>query len=77
MVRCERQGGRLLSLPSYSPDFNPIEQVFAKLKARLRATPPRTVARLWVAVGHALSAFSPAECAHYFRHAGYRLATPP
>ena len=73
----EAVGARLLYLPPYSPDFNPIEQVFAKLKARLRATPPRTVARLWGAVGPALSAFSPAECANYCRHAGYRLATPP
>ena len=73
----EAVGARLLYLPPYSPDFNPIEQVFAKLKARLRATPPRTVARLWGAVGPALSAFSPAECANYFRHAGYRPATPP
>ena len=73
----EAVGARLLYLPPYSPDFNPIEQVFAKLKARLRAAPPRTVARLWAAVGPALSAFSPTECANYFRHAGYRLATPP
>jgi len=56
-------------------DFNPIEQVFAQLKARLRAGAPRTVARLWTAVGRALAAVSPAACAHYIRHAGYRLAT--
>ena len=67
----------MLYLPPYSPDFNPIEQVFAKLKARLRAAPPRTVARLWAAIGHTLQTFSPAECANYIRHAGYRLATPP
>jgi len=71
----EAVGARLLYLPPYSPDFNPIEQVFAKLKARLRAIAPRTVARLWAAVGPALSAFSPTECANYVRHAGYRLAT--
>ena len=47
----EATGARLLYLPPYSPDFNPIEQVFAKLKARLRAIAPRTVARLWAAVG--------------------------
>ena len=73
----EAVGARLLYLPPYSPDFNPIEQVFAKLKARLRAAPPRTVTRLWTAIGHTLQTFSPAECANYFRHAGYRLATPP
>ena len=68
-------GAHLLYLPPYSPDFNPIEQVFAKLKARLRAIAPRTVPRLWAAVGPALCTFSPTECANYFRHAGYRLAT--
>ena len=71
----EAVGAQLLYLPSYSPDFNPIEQVFAKLKARLRALAPRTVPRLWAAVGPALAAFSPAECTHSVRHAGYRLAT--
>ena len=71
----EAVGAHLLYLPPYSPDFNPIEQVFVKLKARLRAVVPRTVARLWAAVGPALAAFSPTECAHYVRHAGYRLAT--
>ena len=73
----EAVGARLLYLPPYSPDFNPIEQVFAKLKACLRAAPPRTVAHLWTAIGHTLQAFSPAECTNYIRHAGYRLATPP
>ena len=71
----EAVGAQLLYLPPYSPDFNPIEQVFAKLKARLRAVAPRTVASLWAAVGPALAAVSPTECAHYVRHAGYRLAT--
>ena len=73
----EATGAHLRSLPPYRPDFNPSEQVFAKLKAHLRAVAPRTVARLWTAVGPALSAFSPTECANYVRHAGYRLATPP
>ena len=71
----EATGAQLLYLPPYSPDFNPIEQVFAKLKARLRASAPRTGARLWAAVGPALAAVPPTECAHYVRHAGYRLAT--
>ena len=72
----EAVGARVLYLPPYSPDFNPIEQVFAHLKARLRAVAPRTVARLWTAVGWALAAVSPTACANYVRHAGYRLATP-
>ena len=72
----EAVGAQLLYLPPYSPDFNPIEQVFAKLKAHLRALAPRTVAHLWAAVWPALAAISPAECANYVRHAGYRLATP-
>ena len=71
----EAVGARLLYLPPYSPDFNPIEQAFAKLKVRLRATPQRTVASLWTAIGQALLAFSSTECANYVRHAGYRLAT--
>lgn len=71
----EAVGARVLYLPPYSPDFNPIEQVFAQLKARLRAVAPRTVARLWTAVGWALAVVSPTACANYVRHAGYRLAT--
>ena len=71
----EAVGARVLYLPPYSPDFNPIEQVFAQLKARLRAVAPRTVTRLWTAVGWALAAVSPTACANYVRHAGYRLAT--
>ena len=67
----EAAGATLLFLPPYSPDYNPIEQVFAKLKARLRTVAARTQATLWHAVGAALSAFPPAECAHYIAHAGY------
>ena len=66
----EAAGATLLFLPPYSPDYNPIEQVFAKLKARLRAA-ARTQAALWHAVGGALSTFTPTECAHYIAHAGY------
>lgn len=69
----EAAGAVLLYLPPYSPDFNPIEQVFAKLKARLRTIAARTVAALWQAVGQLLASFSPSECANYFAHAGYRL----
>jgi transposase len=67
----EARGARLLYLPPYSPDFNPIELAFAKLKALLRTTARRTVDTLWHAIGHALDTFSPAECAHYLAHAGY------
>jgi transposase len=67
----EARGARLLYLPPYSPDLNPIEQAFAKLKALLRTAATRTVDALWHAIGHALDAFTPAECAHYLAHAGY------
>ena len=65
------RGARLRYLPPYSPDFNPIELAFAKLKALLRTAARRTVDALWHAIGHALDAFSPAECARYLAHAGY------
>jgi transposase len=65
------KGARLLYLPPYSPDFNPIEQVFAKLKALLRTAARRTVDALWRAIGHALDAFTPTECTNYFANAGY------
>jgi transposase len=67
----EARGACLLYLPPYSPDLNPIEQAFAKLKALLRTAARRTVDALWQAIGHALDAFSPAECARYLAHAGY------
>jgi transposase len=67
----EARGARLLYLPPYSPDLNPIEQLFAKLKALLRTAATRTVDALWHAIGRALEAFSPAECARYLAHAGY------
>ena len=62
---------RLLYLPPYSPDLNPIEQVFAKLKTLLRTAAKRTVDALWHAIGQALDAFSPSECNNYLAHAGY------
>jgi transposase len=67
----EARGATLLYLPPYSPDLNPIEQAFAKLKALLRARALRTVDALWRALGDLVSCFSPAECANFLRHAGY------
>ena len=67
----EAAGCRLLYLPSYSPDLNPIEMAFAKLKAILRAAAARTVDALWNAVADALGQFTPQECANYFAAAGY------
>jgi transposase len=71
---CARRSRRGVSLiyPPYSPDLNPIEQAFAKLKALLRKAAPRTVEALWAVIGEALSAFSPTECANYLANAGYR-----
>jgi transposase len=66
-----RVGARLLFLPPYSPDFNPIENAFAKLKALLRARAERSITALWDAVGMLIDAFTPTECANYFRAAGY------
>jgi transposase len=67
----EEAGGTLLYLPPYSPDFNPIENAFAKLKALLRKAAQRTVEGLWTAIGRLLDAFTPRECANYFAAAGY------
>ena len=61
----------LLYLPKYSPDLNPIEQVFAKLKHLLRKAAARTVEAVWDAIGQLLPAFIPKECASYFKNAGY------
>ena len=67
----EAVGARLLFLPAYSPDFNPIENAFSKLKALLRKAAPRTVDQLWRAIGAAIDAISPKDCANYFTAAGY------
>ena len=58
-------------LPAYSPDFNPIEQAFAKLKASLRTAAARSVDDLWAAIAEAIELFPPAECANYFANSGY------
>lgn len=67
----ERAGATRMLLPPYSPDFNPIENAFAKLKALLRARAARTVGALWDAVGSLIRSFSPDECTNYFKAAGY------
>jgi transposase len=67
----EAAGAALLYLPPYSPDFNPIEQLFAKLKALLRKAAERSVDGLWTRIAELLDAFTPRECANYFRNAGY------
>jgi transposase len=67
----ERVGASLLYLPPYSPDLNPIEQLFAKLKALLRAKAARTVDDLWNAIGQLLDDFSATECANYLTNCGY------
>jgi transposase len=67
----EAAGASLLYLPPYSPDFNPIENAFAKLKALLRAAAERTVDGLWSTIGDLIDRFTPDECANYFAAAGY------
>lgn len=69
----EAVGARVVYLPPYSPDFNPIEQVFAKLKSLLRSAGERTVSGLWNRIGNLLDCFSPSECQNYFRHSGYAV----
>ena len=64
-------GAKLFFLPKYSPDLNPIEQVFAKLKHLMRKAQPRDVEATWRRVGQLLDLFSPQECANYFRNSGY------
>jgi transposase len=71
----EAAGAEVRYLPPYSPDFNPIELAFAKLKALLRKAGERTVEGLWSFLGRSLDAFGPQECRNYVRHCGY-TATP-
>jgi transposase len=71
----EARGASLLFLPPYSPDLNPIEQVFAKLKELLRAAAARTVTDLWSAIGRLLDRFPPQECANYLANCGYGQST--
>ena len=67
-------GAHRLLLPPYSPDLNPIEQAFAKLKTLLRKLDPRSVDATWRAIGQLLDAFTAAECANYFANGGYASA---
>ena len=64
-------GASILYLPPYSPDLNPIEQLFAKLKALLRKAAARTKDELWSIIGRLLDAWSATECSNYLRHCGY------
>ena len=64
-------GASLLYLPPYSPEFNPIKNAFAKLKAALRKAAERTVNGLWDAIGRIIDTFTPTECANFFSAAGY------
>jgi transposase len=75
--RIEATGAQLWYLPAYSPDLNPIELWFAKLKALLRTARRRTVEDLWTTVADCLPLFSATECRNYFRHCGYAAATRP
>ena len=68
---CAAAGASVLYLPPYSPDLNPIEQLFAKLKALLRKAAARTQHELWQAIGRLLAAVPPSECANYLNHCGY------
>ena len=68
----EAAGAQLLFLPAYSPDLNPIEMVFAKMKAKLRHEAHRCIDALWRALGRIANAITPPECANYIRHCGYQ-----
>ena len=67
----EAAGAELTFLPPYSPDFNPIENAFSKLKAILRKAAARTIDDLWRVIGEAIDAFTPSECQNYFAACGY------
>jgi transposase len=67
----ESVGAKILYLPPYSPDFNPIELVFSKLKTLLRKLKLRTMEELWKNLGELCNIFTPNECYNYYKHAGY------
>jgi hypothetical protein len=70
-TKIEAAGATLRFLPPYSPDFNPIEKAFSRLKAMLRKAGERTVSGLWNLIGRLVDIFQPDECANYFRSCGY------
>ncbi len=70
----EAVGARVLYLPPYSPDLNPIENAFSKFKWGLKSAEDRTVAGLWKRCGELIDTFTEAECRNYFRHCGYRYS---
>ena len=67
-------GAKVVYLPPYSPDFNPIELVFSKFKWLLKSARERTVDALWETCGKLIEQFSPQECINYFKHCGYRYS---
>ena len=75
-VAIESVGAELRFLPPYSPDLNPIEKAFGKLKSKLRAAQKRTIRTLQNYLGEVLDCFAPEECANYYKSCGYRDATP-
>ena len=70
-IAIEAAGASLLYLPPYSPDFNPIENAFSKLKAILRKAAERTLEGLWTGIGRIIPTFTPDGCANYFANSGY------
>jgi transposase len=70
----EAVGAKVLYLPPYSPDLNPIEQVFAKFKWLVRSAAERTIDALWNRCGQLIERFQESECRNYFRHCGYRYS---
>jgi transposase len=72
----EAAGARLLYLPAYSPDFNPIEMAFAKIKSLLRTAAARTIPDLWAAIRTAFTRFTSTECRNYLAAAGYDAYDP-
>jgi transposase len=70
-VAVKAAGARLMYLPPYSPDLNPIEMAFAKLKAALRKAAARSIEALWTAIADALATFTPQDCSNFFAAAGY------
>jgi transposase len=69
----EGAGARRIYLPPYSPDFNPIEMAFSKLKAALRKAAARTIPELWDVIAEVIEQFKPEQCRNYFAAAGYDL----